>query len=152
MATKYYAIGEYKELGMKEKNIFNLSGKVALITAGGRELGRAFCESLAEFGADIACFDVDEQNLKNGAAALERFRRRTAFIQADISKPDDVTRMVHDTVSSLGAIDILVNNAGITDFPTRISDTPKEQWDRMRRALSPVGSLFKTADSWRKFD
>ncbi|MFC1863414.1 SDR family NAD(P)-dependent oxidoreductase [Thermodesulfobacteriota bacterium] len=116
---------------MEERKIFDLSGKVALVTGGGRGLGRVFCESLAEFGADIACVDVVDQNLTDTVTALERFGGRAVSIKADISKPDEIDRMVDATVRKLGTIDILFNNAGITDFPSRISETPIEKWERI---------------------
>ncbi|MFC1863858.1 SDR family NAD(P)-dependent oxidoreductase, partial [Thermodesulfobacteriota bacterium] len=116
---------------MEEKNIFDLSGKVALVTGGGRGLGRVFCESLAEFGADIACVDVVEQNLKDTVKDLDRFGGRAVPIKADVSKPDDVVIMVSETVEKLGAIDILFNNAGITSFPTRIGETSIDEWNRI---------------------
>ena len=49
---------------MAEKNIFDLTGKVTLITGGGSGLGRAYCEGMAEFGADVACSDMIEERAK----------------------------------------------------------------------------------------
>ena len=113
------------------KNIFDLSGKVAIITGGGSGLGRLFCEALAEFGADISLCDIDEKGAKETSDLLKKFGKRALPIKADVNNPVDVQHMVEETVTKLGRIDILVNNAGINAKPAKIAEIPIEDWDRV---------------------
>lgn len=110
---------------------FDLSGKVAVVTGAGKGLGRAFCEAMAEFGANVACVDFDQNNLEETAQLLERYGKRVITVKSDVSIPDEVKNMVHETVARLGTVDVLVNNAGITSFPAKISETPVEDWNRI---------------------
>jgi NAD(P)-dependent dehydrogenase (short-subunit alcohol dehydrogenase family) len=116
---------------MKDKSIFDLSGRVALVTGGGSGLGRVFCEALAKYGADVACAGRTEQKLKETTELAGRFGHKTIAIKADISKPDEVEHMVNEAVSKLGTIDILFNNAGIASPATRVGETPVENWDEV---------------------
>ena len=109
---------------MKEKSIFDLSGRVAVVTGGGSGLGRAFCEIMAKYGADVACVGRTEQKLKDTAELVSRFGHKIITIKADVSKADEVDYIVNETVSKLGTIDILFNNAGIAHTPTRVGETP----------------------------
>ena len=111
--------------------MFSLDGRVALITGGAAGLGKLFGETLADFGADIAIADIDEATARQTAGLIEGRGRRVLWVKADVSRPDQVQRMVDETVSRLGTIDILVNNAGITAKGYRIADMPVEDWDRV---------------------
>lgn len=114
---------------MTEKGIFDLSGKVALVTGGGSGLGRVFCQALAEFGADVACADINREWAEETVALVEKFGHRTLAIVADVSKPEEVQSMIAATVAELGSLDILVNNAGITTKPAKIHEIAIEDWD-----------------------
>jgi NAD(P)-dependent dehydrogenase (short-subunit alcohol dehydrogenase family) len=113
-------------------SIFDLSGKVALITGGGSGIGRAYCEGMAEFGADVACAGRTESKLEETVKLISRFGHRALAIKADVSKPDEVHHMVNQTVQTLGSIDIVFANAGIGEGgPARIHERPIEDWDRI---------------------
>jgi NAD(P)-dependent dehydrogenase (short-subunit alcohol dehydrogenase family) len=117
---------------MKGENIFDLSGKVALVTGGSGGLGRLFCETLAEFGADISLTaDKNVEGAKETAGLVKGFGRRSLAIRADVGNADDVERMVSETVATLGRIDILVNNAAINSGSAKIADMRIEDWDRV---------------------
>lgn len=114
-----------------KKDIFDLSGRVALVTGGGSGLGRAFCEAMAKYGADVACVGRTESKLKETVELIKQFGHKAIAIKADVSRPDEVENMVNKTVARFDAIDILFNNAGISSEPTRVGETPIEDWDKV---------------------
>jgi NAD(P)-dependent dehydrogenase (short-subunit alcohol dehydrogenase family) len=113
---------------MADKNIFDLSGKVALITGASRGLGRAFAEAMAQFGADVACVGRDEAKLAETVKIISKYNHRAIAIKADVTQESEVEKMVDEAVKKLGKIDIFFNNAGIARPPTRIHETPTEDW------------------------
>ena len=114
---------------MTNKGIFDLTGKVALITGASRGLGRAFAEAMAEFGADVACAGRDQAKLNETLKILGKYKHRNIAVQADVTREAEVRRMVNETVKKLGKIDIFFNNAGIARPPRPIHETPTEEWD-----------------------
>jgi NAD(P)-dependent dehydrogenase (short-subunit alcohol dehydrogenase family) len=110
-------------------NIFNLNGKVALVTGGSKGLGKAMARGLAEAGADIVISSRHENELK---PALEEILRGTdrkgRFIVADMSRRSDVLRLARTALEQMGRVDILVNNAG-TNIPQAIDQIKDEDWD-----------------------
>jgi len=127
---------------MTEKSIFDLSGKVALVTGGGSGIGRAYCEAMAEFGADVACSDIEEQKAQETVKLISKFGHRAIAIKADASRQDEIKSMVNRTVEELGTIDIVFANAGIGDESmVKIHEKPVEDWDRVM-ALQPRGTFL----------
>lgn len=114
-----------------ENDLFQLDGKVAMVTGGARGLGRVFCEALAEFGADIAIGDINEEGALKTTELVRNFGRESLAVRTDVSDPVDVQHLVEETVAKLGAIDILINNAGITTKANKVADMPIEDWDRV---------------------
>jgi NAD(P)-dependent dehydrogenase (short-subunit alcohol dehydrogenase family) len=94
-------------------DLFSLKDRTALVTGGGRGLGRAMAEGLADHGANVAIMDVDEASATRAAAELSSSGVRTLGIGADVTKRAEVSDAVERTISTLGAIDVLVNNAGL---------------------------------------
>ncbi|MBV9564844.1 MAG: 3-oxoacyl-ACP reductase FabG, partial [Bradyrhizobium sp.] len=94
---------------------FNLRGRVALVTGGSRGIGAAICRSLAEAGAAVAVNYRERADAANQLVTELRGRggARALPVAADVSRPDEVGKMVDAVQSELGPIDILVNNAGI---------------------------------------
>ena len=127
--------------------MYNLDGKVALVTgAGGRNgIGRAIALRLAKEGADVAVNDVAEHpyatddatwgGLSDVVADIEMINRRAISLVADVSVATQVEDMVSRTVSHFGRIDILVNNAGTRAGKDRVPvvDLAEEDWDRVQR-------------------
>jgi NAD(P)-dependent dehydrogenase (short-subunit alcohol dehydrogenase family) len=116
---------------MGERQMFDLSGKIALVTAGGHGLGREYCIAMAEFGADVVCNDIDAPLAKETIEITKQYGHRTLAIQADVSKQNEVDRMVKQTVDEFGRIDILFCNAGIMNPLVPLHELPVEDWDRV---------------------
>jgi 3-oxoacyl-[acyl-carrier protein] reductase len=102
--------------------------RCAIVTGGGRGIGRAICLKLAQRGADIAVADVLEADASETAKQIGEMGHRSMSVTCDVSKPQDVSRMFDTVVAELGGVHILVNNAGITrdNLIMRMSD---EEWN-----------------------
>ena len=109
----------------------DLSGKIALVTGGGRGIGRGICLALAAQGADIAVGDLIADNAQSVANEVAALGRRAAYGAMDVTDRDSVEGAVANAVETLGRIDILVNNAGIVgarDWRKRDSSSD-EDWN-----------------------
>jgi len=108
----------------------DLSNKVALVTGSGRGIGRAIALKLAEAGVDVAVNDIASagEALEVVVKEIESLGRQSVAATADVSSPEDVTKMVETVVNKFGRVDILVNNAGVTrdGLVMRMSD---EDWN-----------------------
>ncbi len=93
-----------------------LEGKVALVTGGGRGIGRGIALAFAKQGCDVAVAARTEAEIRETAEAIRTTGRRALALQCDVRHSDAVHTMVEETLGSLGAIDILVNNAGYAQF------------------------------------
>jgi len=109
--------------------LFDLSGKIALVTGGSRGIGRAISLALAAHGASVAI------NYASNVAAAEETAKeigegRAVTLAGDVSDPATAAALIEGTVAAFGRIDILVNNAGVTadDLILRMSE---EAWDRV---------------------
>ncbi|MGO9058854.1 MAG: SDR family NAD(P)-dependent oxidoreductase [Candidatus Binataceae bacterium] len=89
-----------------------LAGKVALITGGGRGIGRVIALTFAREGADIAICARTEEQLKSTAAEVEKLGRRCFFKVCDVTINDQCAAVVQGAIAHFGRLDILVNNAG----------------------------------------
>lgn len=116
---------------MKLTDMFSLQGKVALVTGGGRGIGKFIATGLAEAGANIILTSRKIKNLEATAAELAAtYKVKTAAIPCDMAKEDTVDAMLREAVEKFGRIDILVNNAGATwGAPTL--EFPLEKWDQL---------------------
>jgi NAD(P)-dependent dehydrogenase (short-subunit alcohol dehydrogenase family) len=115
---------------MNVLDTFALTGRRALVTGGNRGLGRAFALALAEAGADVAIAARDSARNAAVVTELEARGRRGYAVQADITDPDVVRRMVADVTGELGGIDILVNNAGVAIHRPSL-EVPPEEWQQV---------------------
>ena len=114
---------------MKLLDLFNLKGKVALVTGGGRGIGKFIATGLAEAGADLIITSRKLKNLETTAQELENFYEvRVVPIACDMSKKEDIDTLVNKATEVFPTIDILVNDAGATwGAPTL--QFPIEKWD-----------------------
>src|SRR3954463_4246124 len=111
---------------MGVKKLFDLSGRVALVTGGSRGLGLQIAEALLEMGASVAITARKKDELD---AALSHLKDGKAFV-SDIGKRESIAPLVDDVVKQLGRIDILVNNAGAT-WGAPAEDHPLDAWDKL---------------------
>lgn len=106
-----------------------LAGRSALITGGSRGIGRAAAIALARAGADVAfTYRSRAEEARATADVLRSLGRRTQAIQADVTRRDDIERLVHEAVDAVGRVDILVNNAGIIR-PQPLAEIRAADWD-----------------------
>jgi 3-oxoacyl-[acyl-carrier protein] reductase len=108
-----------------------LEGKVAIITGAARNIGRATARALAEGGARVTIntkTSMDEAN--EGKSLIEEAGGEAMVVQGDITKPDDVQRLVDETVAAWGRADILVNNAAVR-LHSPIREMSFEEWHQI---------------------
>lgn len=112
-------------------NLFDLSGRTALVTGGSKGLGKAMAHAFAEAGADVAISSRHENELANAAAEIrEGTGVRVEYAVADMTQRDDVKRLAGWAVRTLGKVDILVNNAG-SNLPAPIDQLKDADWDQL---------------------
>jgi NAD(P)-dependent dehydrogenase (short-subunit alcohol dehydrogenase family) len=98
---------------MTDRGIFDLAGKTTLITGGSRGIGRAYAEAVAAFGANVVIAARDQGKIDETLGILAKYKVQTLGISADMTKEEDIKRMVDEALKIFGRIDILFNNAGI---------------------------------------
>ena len=91
---------------------YNLEGKVAIVTGGGRGIGKAISLVLAESGVDVVVAARTVEQIEGTAKEIRELGQRALAVSTDVTKADQVERMVKKTISEFGKIDILVNDAG----------------------------------------
>lgn len=112
-------------------SLFDLSGKVALVTGGSRGLGKAMARAFAEHGADVMISSRHEDELKKAVAEIgEGLSRRIEYQVVDMTDRAQVDRLAQTTAERLGPIDVLVNNAG-SNIPEPIDQVSDEHWDQI---------------------
>ncbi len=111
------------------EELFNLEGKVAIVTGGSRGLGKAIATGLAEQGAKIVIADLLEEESKKTADEIAKISEAIA-VKTDVSKKVDVDALIQATIKKFGKIDILVNNAGIFRA-TPIETMAEEEWEKI---------------------
>lgn len=107
-----------------------LSGRVALITGGGRGLGRAIALAYAHAGADVAVASRTRQQLEEVAAAVRSLGRRALAVAVDVRDPQSVAEMVQTAQQKFRHIDVLVNSAGV-GRTGRLAEMDDRTWDEV---------------------
>src|SRR5258705_8557034 len=105
-----------------------LTGQIAIVTGGGRGIGRATALELAKLGADIVIAEMDQAGAKRAGEEVGALGRRAVATATDVTSRADLRAMVDRTKAEFGRIDILVNNAGIYRAATT-ADVTEEHWD-----------------------
>ncbi|MDR6920828.1 MULTISPECIES: 3-ketoacyl-ACP reductase [Chryseobacterium] len=108
----------------------NISGKNAVVTGGGRGLGKAVALALANEGVNIAVTGRNEENLKNTVEEIRNLGVKAEYAVFSIDNEAEVKAGIESLAEKLGGIDILINNAGIGDFGT-IEEMSSETWEQV---------------------
>jgi gluconate 5-dehydrogenase len=112
------------------QQLFDLSGKTALVTGGSRGLGLQMAHALGEAGARVMISSRKAEDLEQAVATLQAAGIDARWIAADCAKADDIERLANETLHRMGDVDILVNNAGAT-WGAPAEDHPLEAWDKV---------------------
>ena len=125
-------------------NLFDLTGRVALVTGGNKGLGKAMARGFAEAGADVLIASRHEAELKTALdEILAGTGRSGAYCVTDVSVRDEVKKLAAFALEKMGRVDILVNNAGM-NAPQAIDAITDDTWDRVLEVnLSSVMALTR---------
>lgn len=126
------------------QQLFDLTGRTALVTGGSRGLGLQIAEALGEAGAKILLTSRKAVDLEQAAADLQAKGIDARWVAADASEPEGVHKVVEQALQRLGGVDILVNNAGAT-WGAPAEDYPLEAWDKVMNLN--IRSLFLFAQA-----
>ena len=124
------------------KELFDLSGKVAIVTGGRRGIGRSHAIALSDAGAKVVVSDID---LKDCERVVKEIRERggeAISVECDVSKKEEVDAMIEKVKETCNNIDILVNNAGVVDFKN-FFELVQEDWQRIMN-VNLMGVFFCT--------
>ncbi len=129
---------------MKTSPLFDLEGRVAIITGGSVGLGRQMAEGLAESGAHLVLCARKEERCRETAEALRPLGVDVLAMGCDVKDPDSVNAVVAATVARFGRIDILINNAG-TAWGAPTEEMPLAQWHKVLETNLTGTFLFSQA-------
>jgi NAD(P)-dependent dehydrogenase (short-subunit alcohol dehydrogenase family) len=121
---------------MHTRDMFDLTGKVALVTGGSRGLGLYMAHGLAEMGAHVAISARSEEDLASAKGELAERGLSAAAIPHDLGNLDTIGQLVDRVIDELGDIDILINNAGIA-IPTPAAEHSRELQRQQGRGHQP---------------
>ena len=107
----------------------DLQGKIALVTGGGKGIGRAIALRFAKAGADLVLVARTQAALREAAAEIEAMGRRTLVCPGDVTAEEVAARAVREALAAFGRLDVLVNNAGIEGATAPVTGISREDWD-----------------------
>lgn len=113
-----------------KRDLFDLTGKVAIVTGAARGLGKAIAEGYAHYGASVALVDIDTEGVDGAAQAVLANGGRAIAITCDVCKEDQVDGAVRKTLETFGQLDIMANVAGIAGR-CPAEEMTVELWDRL---------------------
>ena len=112
------------------QQLFDLSGKTALVTGGSRGLGLQMAHALGEAGARIMLSSRKAEDLEQAAAELQAAGIDARWVAADCAREEDIHRLASETLQRMGDVDILINNAGAS-WGAPAEDHPVAAWDKV---------------------
>jgi gluconate 5-dehydrogenase len=129
---------------VNSKNLFDLSGRVAIVTGGSIGLGRQMAEGLAEMGANLVLCARKKERCEQAAEALKPLGVKTLALECNVKDPDAIRDVVERTVSQFGRIDVLINNAG-TAWGAPVEEMRLEHWNKVVETNLTGTFLFSQA-------
>jgi NAD(P)-dependent dehydrogenase (short-subunit alcohol dehydrogenase family) len=126
------------------KKLFDLSGRVAIVTGGSIGLGRQMAEGLAEMGANLVLCARKKERCEKAAEELKQLGVKTLPLGCDVKDPASIQAVAEDTFKQFGRIDILINNAG-TSWGAPVEAMTIEQWNKVIETNLTGTFLFSQA-------
>jgi len=126
-----------------------LEGKVAIITGGGKGIGRAISLAFAREGANVVVAARTESALKEVASEIEAIGRKSLAVVTDLSDPEQSLAMVDRTLEEFGKVDVLVNNSGIEGPTASVVDMDLEAWNQVL-AVNLTGTMLCAKHALKK--
>ncbi len=115
---------------MDARKMFDLSGKVAIVTGGGRGIGYQMALGLAEMGANVVLCSRNVENCQEAAKNLARLGIQAIALQCDVKSPQNIQTVVDTTLQKFNRVDILVNNSG-ANWAAPPEEYPLEGWQKV---------------------
>lgn len=112
------------------RDLFDLTGKVAIVTGGGRGLGQQIAEGFAEAGANVVVCSRKVEACEEVSQRLKELGVESFAMKCDITNPEDIQNVVNETKEKFGRMDILVNNSGAS-WGAPVEDMPLEAWQKV---------------------
>jgi NAD(P)-dependent dehydrogenase (short-subunit alcohol dehydrogenase family) len=134
----------FADLPVNAKQLFDLSGRVAIITGGSIGLGRQMAEGLAEMGANLVLCARKKERCEQAAEELKRLGVKTLALACDVKNPDQIREVVQRAISQFGRIDVLINNAG-TSWGAPVEEMRLEHWNKVIETNLTGTFLFSQA-------
>ncbi|PJN89701.1 gluconate 5-dehydrogenase [Bacillus sp. mrc49] len=125
-------------------DMFDLTNKTAIVTGGGRGLGKQIAMALGEAGANVVIASRNLAACKEACEELKALGVQARAFECDITSESEVDLVVQETVAQFGTIDILVNNSG-TSWSGPMLDLPKEKWEKVLNVNVTGTFLFSQA-------
>jgi NAD(P)-dependent dehydrogenase (short-subunit alcohol dehydrogenase family) len=129
---------------MHVKQLFELTGRVAIVTGGSIGLGRQMAEGLAEMGANIVLCARKKERCEKAAQELQKLGVKTLALGCDVKNPVEIQQVVDATMAQFGRIDILINNAG-TSWGAPVEEMRLEHWNKVIETNLTGTFLFSQA-------
>jgi len=126
------------------KQLFDLTGRVAIVTGGSVGLGRQMAESLAEMGANVVLCARKKERCEQAAEELRQAGVQTLALGCDVRNPEQICAVVEATIGQFGRIDILINNAG-TSWGAPVEEMRLEHWNKVIETNLTATFLFSQA-------
>lgn len=131
---------------MPDGGLFDLTGKVVVVTGGNRGIGLAMARAVAGAGAAVAIWGRDEQRNATAAEEMRGLGGSAVAVRCDVGDEDEVERAAAETVDALGGIDACFANAGVTPTAAPLAEFPTEEWRRVLAVdLDGVFFTFRAA-------